>query len=333
MPTKMRVLTILLLAAAAASGAFAAEKSATTAVPAAPTAASASGGAQFTLRDGTIIIGKTDLKSIEVITAYGTLSVPISDVLKVRVGKKSDRDLKAKIDRCVADLGSKDFAARDQATTDLAKLGRLAYTELRKAANSEDLEVRERATKLLDDMGAVEDEADVPPENDELVTPTFTIAGAIKLETLSIATKFGTLKVAKKDLAKMSVGETEQLSKVVAVPAKATAGKMIATGIRLKRGERLSITAQGSISYRNYGGTQFSPEGSSNYGNWNENIMIGALIGRIGTSGQVFKIGERFSDKIEAEGELHLGVAAVESAGTYGNGEYKARVQIQTGAQ
>lgn len=326
MTTSMRALAVTLLAAATA--ALAAEK---TPPPAAP--ADAGGGAQFTLRDGTIIFGKTDLKSIEVLTAYGTLSVPIGDVLRIRIGKKSDRDLKAKIDRCIADLGSKDFAARDQATMDLAKLGRLAYTELRKAANSDDLEVKERATKLLDDLGAVEDEADVIPENDEVATPTFTIAGAIKIETLAIHTKFGLLKVAKKDLAKMSVGEAESVSRAVAVPAKATAGKMIATGIRLKRGDRLSITAQGNISYRNYGGTQFSPEGSSNYGNWNDNIMIGALIGRIGASGTVFKVGERFSDKIEADGELHLGIAAVESAGNYGNGEYKARVQIQAGGQ
>lgn len=333
MPTQMRLPMIMLMAAVAVSIVVAAEKDSTPPAVAPASTAASTGSAQFTLRDGTIIIGKTELKSIEVITAYGSLNVPIRDVQRIRVGKKSDRELKARIDRCIADLGSKDFAARDQATTDLAKLGRLAYTELRKAANSDDLEVKERATKLLDDMGVVEDEADIPPENDELVTPTFTIAGTIKLDTLSIATKFGTLKVAKKDLAKMSVGETEQLSKVVSVPAKATAGKLIATGIRLKRGDRLTITAQGNISYRNYGGTQFSPEGSSNYGNWNENIMIGALIGRIGSSGPVFKIGERFADKMEAEGELHLGIAAVESAGSYGTGEYKARVQVQAGAQ
>ncbi|MBI5396006.1 MAG: hypothetical protein HZA91_11985 [Verrucomicrobia bacterium] len=327
MTTMTRALTIALLAASCISAA-AVEKPASS-----PPATSAAAGAQFTLRDGTIIIGRTELKAIEVITAYGTLSVPITDVMKVRVGKKSDRDLKAKIDRAISDLGSKDFAARDQATTDLAKLGRLAYTELRKAANSDDLEVKERATKLLDDMGVVEDEADIPPENDEVVTPTFIIAGTIKLDTLSISTKFGTLKVAKKDLAKMSVGEAEQVTRAVSVPAKATAGKMVATGIRVKRGDRLAVTAQGSVNYRNYGGTQFSPEGSSNYGNWNENIMIGALIGRIGASGSVFKVGERYNDKIEADGELHLGIAAVESAGNYGNGEYKVRVQIQPAAQ
>jgi hypothetical protein len=313
---------------AATATALAAEK------PAAPAAsATATGGAQFTLRDGTVIVGKTDLKAIDVMTAYGTLSVPINDVLKIRVGKKSDHDLKAKIDKCIADLGSKDFAARDQATTELSKLGRLAYTELRKAAMSDDLEVKERAAKLLDDMGAIEDEADVPPENDEVVTPTFTIAGAIKIETLAITTKFGTLKVAKKDLAKMSVGEGEQMMRSVSVPAKATAGKMVATGIRLKRGDRLTVNAQGNVNYRNYGGTQFSPEGSSNYGNWNDNIMIGALVGRIGSSGPVFKIGERFGDRVEAEGELHLGIAAVESAGNFGNGEYKVRVQVQAAAQ
>ncbi len=155
MPFPIRMLMLALLAATAT--ALAAEK------PAAPAAsAAATGGAQFALRDGTVIVGKTDLKAIDVMTAYGTLSVPINDVLKIRIGKKSDHDLKSKIDKCIADLGSKDFAARDQATTELSKLGRLAYTELRKAVMSDDLEVKERAAKLLDDMGAIEDEADVP---------------------------------------------------------------------------------------------------------------------------------------------------------------------------
>jgi hypothetical protein len=299
--------------------------------PAAPGAAEG-GSAQFTLRDGTVIVGKTDLKNIEVVTAYGSLTVPMGDIVRIRVGKKADRELKARIDRCISDLGSKDFAARDAATTELSKLGRLAYTELRKASTSEDLEVKERASKLLDDLGSPEEDADVPPEDDEVVTPTFTIVGAIKLDVLTITTKFGPLKVAKKDLGKMSVGDGESVTRVIMVPAKSTAGKMLATGVRVRRGDRLTFSAQGNIAYRNYGGTQFTPEGSTNYGTWGDNFLVGALIGKIGPGGQPFKIGERYSDKSDVEGELHLGVAANDSAGAYGTGEYKVRLQVQPGA-
>lgn len=299
------------------------------ATPAAAPLLKRTDAAHFTLRDGTLIVGKLEIKNVEVVTVYGTLTVPLDDVVKIRVGKKSDRELKTKIDKFIADLASKDFAARDAATVELAKLGRMAYTELRKASFSDDQEVKERANKLIDEMGAVDDEAEVPCEDDEVVTPTFTIVGAVKFETLSIATKFGPLKVVKKDLAVMSLAEPQKISRTVAVPARSTAGRMLATGVRVKRGDRLIINASGNVSYRNYGGTQFSPEGSSNYGAWNENFQIGALLGRINATGPMFKVGERYNEKIETDGELMLGIATHDSGSNYGNGEFKARIQIQ----
>lgn len=293
------------------------------------TATKRTDAAHFTLRDGTQIVGKLEIKNVEVTTVYGSLTVPLDDVVKIRIGKKSDRDLKTRIDKLVTDLGSKDFAVRDTATVELAKLGRTAYTELRKASFSEDQEVKERANKLIDEMGVLDDEADVPCEDDEVTTPTFTIVGAVKFETLSIGTKFGPLKVAKKDLAVMSLAEPQKISRTVSVPARATAGRMIATGVRVKRGDRLVINASGTVSYRNYGGTQFTPEGSSNYGAWNENFQTGSLLGRFSASGPMFKVGERYNDKIETDGELFLGVATHDSGSSYGNGEFKARIQVQ----
>ncbi|MCX6910520.1 MAG: hypothetical protein NTY01_21100, partial [Verrucomicrobia bacterium] len=114
------------------------------ATPAAPPTLKRTDAAHFTLRDGTQIVGKLEIKNVEVVTVYGTLTVPLDDVVKIRVGKKSDRELKTKIDKFITDLASKDFAARDAATVELAKLGRTAYTELRKASFSDDQEVKER---------------------------------------------------------------------------------------------------------------------------------------------------------------------------------------------
>ena len=191
--------------------------------------------------------------------------------------------------------------------------------------------MKERANKLIDEIGVLDDEADIPCEDDEVMTPTFTIVGAVKFETLAIATKFGPLKVAKKDLAVMSLAEPQKISRTASVPARATAGRMIATGVRVKRGDRLVINASGTVSYRNYGGTQFTPEGSSNYGAWNENFQIGSLLGRINAGGPMFKVGERYNDKIETDGELFLGIATHDSGSTYGTGEFKVRIQIQPG--
>jgi hypothetical protein len=59
------------------------------------------------------------------------------------------------IQKYVADLGSQDFAARTRARAELEKIGLPAEEALRKAARSDDLEVRQAATELLRVLGTV----------------------------------------------------------------------------------------------------------------------------------------------------------------------------------
>lgn len=63
-----------------------------------------------------------------------------------------------RIDRLIRDLGSDDFETREKATAELKKIGKPAVPALRKAAESDDAEVKLRAKKLLEDI-----EAEKPP--------------------------------------------------------------------------------------------------------------------------------------------------------------------------
>jgi WD40 repeat protein len=60
----------------------------------------------------------------------------------------------ARIDRLVGQLGSDRFEEREAATRALARLGRVALPALRKALASRDLEVRERAGRLVRQLEA-----------------------------------------------------------------------------------------------------------------------------------------------------------------------------------
>src|SRR5262245_5989775 len=59
---------------------------------------------------------------------------------------------KAKIEKLVRQLGDGDFDAREKATEELTKLGEPARAALESAQRSDDLEVRNRAKSILDEL-------------------------------------------------------------------------------------------------------------------------------------------------------------------------------------
>lgn len=69
---------------------------------------------------------------------------------------QQDEDLAKKIDALVRDLGAEDFETREKATAELKKIGKPAIPALKKAAESEDAEVKVRAKALLEEFARAE---------------------------------------------------------------------------------------------------------------------------------------------------------------------------------
>jgi hypothetical protein len=67
-----------------------------------------------------------------------------------------DDEPKKKIQELVGQLGAEEFAVREKATEELRKIGKPAEEALRKAAESDDPEVRSRAKGLLEDLAQAE---------------------------------------------------------------------------------------------------------------------------------------------------------------------------------
>jgi hypothetical protein len=95
------------------------------------------------------------------------------------------------------------------------------------------------------------------------------------------------------------------------------------TGLAVRRGERLTFTANGQITFP---GTA-SPQGSSetNQGNPLPAAPTGALIGKIGQNGQPFVIGNSATITAPAAGQLFVGI----NDGHFGDNNGSFQVQIQ----
>ncbi|MCX7702713.1 MAG: hypothetical protein N2234_01230 [Planctomycetota bacterium] len=273
------------------------------------------------LKDGNLVVGTVMVDKFEIETAYGKLVVPSSEIRKIVVGKAADKELVERIKKLVAQLGVEEFKDRKQAMDELLKLGRLALSDLKAALKSEDAEVKKNAESLIAEI-----EQQFPPggeeeviDDDEVVTNRFTIRGTILQDEFSFKTKYGELKVKKKDVKRMFLGGgyvTEKRFEVGGSNVGTTA--MLDTGIEITAGMKIVLKATGEIFVRNWS-MSCGPEGNSSYGQHVPGIPMGALMGRIGASGEVFKIGNELKITAKTSGKLYLGIAIQERFQVTGN--------------
>jgi hypothetical protein len=268
---------------------------------------------QLSCKDGAFIIGRIDIDKFEIETDYGKLVVPRDQVIKIRIGKNADKDLKKKITDLIAKLGHEEFKEREDATKELGALGGVALEELREAAKSDDVEVKTRAEKLVKEIEQTlspEDEEVI--DDDEIVAVKFTIRGTLLVDKFKIATRYGMLELPKKDIKAVLVSTPSGVTKTVVVAGASHTGEsMKDTGIDVKKGDKIVISATGTVYIRNWG-VNVSPEGDPSYGTHYSGIPAGALMGKIGASGRLFKV--------------YLGIGV---RNRYSNtGEFQCKVQI-----
>ncbi len=275
----------------------------------------------FDLKDGTRIVGTLAQTSFEVKTAYGILTVPAQDLVRIRFGAVSDPELAGRIQALVKQLGDADFATREAATKALEKLGNQARVALEAVRKSTDAEIQERAGRLLDALEASEEEPAL--EDDELQTVRFTIRGVLQVATFPVATKFGQLVIEKKYLRSLVLQSFERSIQVL-IPGNRESQNPLDTGIRLKRGASFEIRASGNITLNNWGQAS-GPEGNPQCGNQIQGLPVGCLVGRIGPSGRLFKVGEHYKGVAEKDGTLFLCIGT-QNCGQNNTGEYKAQV-------
>lgn len=297
--------------------------------PPAPPAAAKPGAAESSpsrlmrlhLMEGSVVAGRLSTETVTVETAFGKLEVPVSNIVSFTPGLDSHPEERKKIGRLIQQLGSNNAGERDTAQRSLTDLGKTIHTELARYASDDDTERRTRVQKILAELEEGEDDDDLDPSaarpwlaQDSLETTLFTVVGKISPQTFDLQTPFGPLKVAISDI-RRGERETEQkpeIKKVIAVRGEHLIQLgMVSSGVRLNRGDRIQISADGKLTMSPWGNNSFStPDGSEQFQWYVPNqIPGGALVGRIGTGGKVFKVGSKHTQTVAKPGILYLGIA------------------------
>jgi hypothetical protein len=253
---------------------------------------------------------------LEIVTKYGKLVVPASDIVKIDFGVHVSADLQRSIAKAIEDLGSEVYKARELAMRDLVSWGPFAYPQLVKAAKSSELEVQKRAVVALERLKSKHPARNLRMrEEDIIVTANFTIVGHIVTPTLKArAENFGELdlKLGKlRGISWMTAAQEVQLT--IDAGKHSNPGQWLDTGYEVRQDSRLRVVASGSVNLwpQNVGGNfNCGPRGYHG-GQMAPGLQYppGTLLGRVGSDGPMFVIGEQYEGSPNREGKLYLHIA------------------------
>ena len=294
------------------------------------------------LLDGSIVTGKLSVKEIVVDTQFGKLTIPVTNIVSFRPGLDSFPDLSKQINDLITALAANDYNERESAQKELIKMGPPIRKLLEARQKSDDDAERNRRIKVIlegfEEAGAGEEEEGATPEwipLDTIVTTDFTVVGTIVQKKFGITSKFGELAINLGDIRRgeRNVGAKEDLRRTIPVDGSAIAQRSFKnTKIRVEVGDRVTLTADGTITMTPWGSNAMcTPDGSPNYGWYQGNeIAGGALVGKIGDSGPIFKVGSKNTFVAKKAGVLFLAIGMNPS---YANqtfpGKYEVKVRVQ----
>jgi len=271
------------------------------------------------LRSGTTLVGTLQPTEWRVTTAFGVLTVPVAEIRRVRFGRRSQPERLARVEESVKSRAAANPERRDHARAEIVQEGLFAVQSLREASKThDDPEVRRIATDILKEMDPSEE--DVVPDDDQVDTVRFSVLGQIELEAFKVdVPELGPLVVRRGDVERVHSVAPDDSRKLTIGGSSVWPNGWLDTKIRVEKGEKLKISATGSILFPQWG-QAFTPDGNQNMGMMN-GMMVGTLAGRVGSKGAMFRIGSNFNGAMPAAGTLEL-ILMIQAQGQPSDGEF-----------
>lgn len=267
--------------------------------------------AEIRFADGSILRVHVLQENLEVATKYGSLMVPVGQIRKIEFGFRLPAPVEGKIQAAIQRLAAGTPAAREAAVRELVEIGAAAYPALQGATKGTDAEVVRLARAAMQQIREAVPAAQLRlPAHDAVHAAEFPIAGRVATEKIKVRTAyFGDVELKVTDLRSirwLAAGGEHRLS-VDAARHGSAHDQWMETEIVVNPHEGLQITASGQVDLwpPQPGGYLTTPAGYRQAVGPGGRVG-GALLGRIGESGKVFVIGERWEGTPSEEGKLYL---------------------------
>ena len=130
---------------------------------------------------------------VELVTRFGPLRIPVSQINRIELATRLPPELDAKIAAAVRNLGHTDFKTRDRAVNELKEFKERAYPALIQASKSSEAEVARRADELASSLRSRFPASQLEPrESDVVHTDDCRITGKLAAPAVRVLTgQFG----------------------------------------------------------------------------------------------------------------------------------------------
>jgi hypothetical protein len=288
----------------------------------------------LTLRDGNVMKGSTSIAKVLLETDYGKLDLPIKVVNTIEFGIIPDKTKTDQINTLMKQLYSTDENQRKSAYDELSKMEMNAIPTINDFIYSNTLEPIEgnefTPENVLNDLkGKFGIEEDFLSKDIVTFDNDYKIGGTYTLKEVNLKTEYGSLTIPKEKIKSIEVmysnfDASNSVFKLMASKniSSNTAGGWLKTGIMVKSGQKLNITATGKIVLQSLSGNTYYPNGSttsatddvSNEGDGDSDVTTttypsyGNVVYKIGESGETLKAGAKFNGTAATSGMLFLSI-------------------------
>ena len=298
------------------------------------------------LKNGDVVTGKTVLPKITVVTAYGTLTIPIEKVSNLKLGIISDHtkdgavlpDL-SKLQTITNDAEAKPVYDRLIAygTPILSTIITFTQNPFYKISDRENYTIEQ----LQDELYKKADLASGQSVNDAVTFDGSNyIEGSVAFGDITIQAEYGNLTFKREKIESLDISPVEdailstdgnyKLKGSYHISGNDNNKGWLNTGVKVKSGDKFVITATGKVVLKSLSGGTYGPDGyvsGTKDGAYTDDMTIkyGSVVYKIGEYGEPQQAGAKFEGTSNDEGNVYLSI--YETVFDKGNtGSYSVKV-------
>jgi hypothetical protein len=311
---------------------------------------------KLTLRDGNVVSGTSKIVSISLVTDYGKLDVPVKNVTSLDLGITTDKATSDKVVNLIKQIGNSAEQMRKTAYDELVKMDIKAVPAIQGFIYSQKYEASTytdyTAESALGELEAKYNMDDnVSTKDIVAIDYEYSMGGIYTFDKIDLKTEYGTLSIPKEKIKHIDViysgdsGNGEMTFKLLGTKhiSSNTNGGWLKTGIMIKSGQKLNITASGEITFASLSGSKYKPDGTisgavtaspagdyeGDYLGGNTYPTYGNVVYKIGESStQVLKAGAKFNSAVQESGMLYISIyeTVYNAANT---GSYTVKISVK----
>lgn len=290
---------------------------------------------KLTLRDGNVVSGTSKMTSVSLATPYGKLEIPIKNVTALDLGVASDKAINEKVANLIKQLSNSNEQMRKNAFDELVKMdikgipaiSEFIYSSKYEPSTYSDYTADAALNELQSKFNV---EGSISDKDVVSIDYEYSMGGMYEFAKIDLKTEYGTLSIPKDKIKHIDVmytgdnGSGDMTFKLLGTKhiSSNTSGGWLKTGIMVKQGQKLSISATGEVTFASLSGSKYKPDGSiagssttgvADYeGDYNSGTTYpsyGNVVYKIGeTSTQVLKAGAKFNGTAGASGMLFISI-------------------------